>query len=1011
MSKDIRRYVDKTGDYIDPTVLSTKMSGKISCNFTGFDLTTQPIEHKPLTVQLIRTYVHGDRSFPAYMRYIPTNLHIDIRSSIRKMHLLIDAYRLGKCNTFPIEDFVDQSINLGPTFTSYLKKFRLRVFVNKFGGKFFEEDGSEYIHRSRDVKDISEVPPFQYLINWKEPDERDIEYSQIPTKIKKKDIEIYKETVRDLIKDIPESDIKVVTEDEIIFTGNDSKALESSPEGKTNFKWILKQLKKNKEFSSEPLCGRRCVIQVGPGNVRDSVILNVPQSNSVQILEKQVFNICKYIPGSAMLENLHELKQALNRFYNKTLFYLSRDFKKEGWTKPLELLHATLDVLKEKFPSFPCWKYTGIFDEIKVYDPEQERYLKLERGHGIGFANSVTTIYSLALYIITLRNVDISIFDERVGYALAWNDDFVARFSTEEECIEYFECEREVFEKYSAIRKDEACFYGEGFYHFLENYFGGGQVNSKRIYKIFLMLQAMLCPNISIAKLYISSIESVIERDIFNLAMEEIITFFGYEFFPEEIQFPVSLGGWVSGILNGVDMSLTYDIENSDALKAYEANKVSFKFPKKIVDKSKYNSPAIDMFPELLTLNDKFLQENFYLNKTIEEMSLLMRKYVYSSGETRKIFKRFKVERYEAFKKAPFVPLDKFVKNYLHDSLRDVYPSPLFLRKIETKGLIGTYSSRLYESDNDVSEYVFALKGEKRCSKYPLLDRLKAHSSVRNKMRFLDELELSFDAFSPADFRDKELSSANLFTSIDPSININEFYLNPHMIMKISCARNEFTTLPIHSFEVERTILMEKKKIFDRFLTPEEEAILNKYKFKRLEVNQIIDKGNLIELIEEALMESKDDSDIHEKNRMEALLREVRACDVKITPFLIFKEEKKKEKKKKISLEKLYRISRERNNTVPIKYKNTIQGQIIHRILNKVGTYYKIRKLNIVEELKVLSDQHEELEDVLDITQNAFRYVEPLQKVSEDDIDEDEEYVPTYVGSHPPEKGYDSWDS
>lgn len=915
------------------------------------------------------------------------------------MHLLIDAYHTAKSDLFPIEDVIRRSINEGPSYTTVLKKLRLEIFVKFHRGEFFLQPDSN-VKREPRLKDISEVPPYQYLINWQEPDSEDIKWSQIPTKITPRSIRAYKKIANDLLSEIPQSEVRVIEEKEVFFTSNDSFCLDGSPEtGKAVLKWKKRSEPSSYKFDSNPLYGRRCLIQVGPGNLRDGVLLTIQQSNSIRIIEKQVWEIVTQVPGSAMTNSPRELKRMLRKFFDESFWYLSRDFKKEGWTKPLELLHALLDVLEKRYPSFPCWKYRGIFDHISVFDKSNAVKYDCIRGHGIGFANALTTLHSLTLFMLTMSKVDFSHFvDSATCYALAWNDDFVARFQNEDQAIEYFNTEGEVFEEYSVIRKDEACFYGEGFFHFLENYYAKGKMNSKRVYKFYLMYQAILCHNIVLAKAYVCSIRSIIDKEIYDAVLPEIISYFGYEFFPEEVNLPYSFGGWESCIILGIDTSLrnvdVYDFKNKAAYHACKA-RVSMKiFTKKSERKKDYVSPFQLTYPELVPFADDFIKDNFYIGYTIQDMNKIMTKFTRTSEITRDYYTRLLQRRrleYEKYKDV-YEDTESFVKNYISHNTLDTYPHHEFCELSAVKGLSSRLNYKIYRSEDPIQEYFRSLNGEKYSSKFPLYLQLRELIGNQNKLRFLDELEIALDCFSIAEYRE-ELYSCDLYTSAELNeINLNEYYISPANVCKIAFAEG-LLSMPIHSFAVERDILKEKAKIYGRMLTPLEEHIATINKFNRKHIIQCfrIDPS-LIEAVA-VIDESR------EYKRFIADELKTQEDEQKIVPTelpeLLPVEFKVERKKRKIvyTLNTLYQMYID-NEKIPSFYWKMKRGKILRRIIDKNPIFYKVnpRFLAAVERL---TEAFPELEPIIDIQENGFRVIsEPLSPIEGDSDFDVEELIP-----------------
>jgi hypothetical protein len=944
----------------------------------GFDLAESPIEYTENISQTIENLVFREKSFPAHMRTVPTDLPINIRSSIRKMHLLIDAYHTCHEDLFVIEDFIHKSIGGGFEFTSWLKKFRLEVFVKFFHGEFLFQREKE-TKRYRDLKDISQVPPYQYLINWKEPDSKDIEYSLIPTKINNRNKMSYKRAARDLVSEISESEVRAISEEEIFFTANDSKCLVGDPvTGSSELKWKERSNLSSYRYDDTPLKGRRCLIQVGPGNLRDGVLLTIQQSNSVRIIEKQVWEIVKQVPGSAMTNSNSKLKASLKRFFDDSFYYLSRDFKKEGWTKPLELLNLLLDVLEQKFPSFPAWKHRGIFsDHISVYDKENKHLYETKRGHGIGFANALTTLHSLTVYILTMQRVDYSVFNQDVNHALAWNDDFVARFPSEEAAIEYYNTEGEVFSDLSLIRKDEACFYGMGFFHFLENYYARGRFNNKKVYKTFLVYQAMLCHNIVLAKAYVCSISSMIEKPILDRVLPEVIRSFGYEFFPEEINLSYQLGGWRSAVILGIDTSIfQVDLMDPKIQASYYANRVKVKMPVK-TNKKEYNkhyiSPFEIKYPEYVIQADDFIKDNFHLGKTVHQMNSVMTKFTRTNTVTKNYFTRLAIKRREEYLKyyIDAKPPEDFIKDYVSNTILDVYPPEEFRTLIPVTGLNGRLDHRIYRSEDPIHEYFSSIRGEEFKSKYPLYLQLREIVGNQSQLRFIDELEIALDAFSIAENRE-ELYSCDLYEAVEKEINLNDYYISPANVCKIAFAESLYS-IPVLCFNIEREILKEKAKIFGRMLSPKEEESLS--------IMKVINRTTIISLfkINENISLALDEIKMEQEDNNFALQIQKQEAEIKyftdsyeineslFTPLIM---EEKVIEKKTLTVKSIYkRLKRKRKLPKSVKPARVIAAKELFNPSGRI-IYTDPYTLGQVESTV---EAFQELDPLVEFLTNGFR--------------------------------------
>jgi hypothetical protein len=94
------------------------------------------------------------------------------------------------------------------------------------------------------------------------------------------------------------------------------------------------------------------------------------------------------------------------------------------------LLKATLEVLADRYPDIEIYQYSDFYDEynLKVDD----KIISLKRGHGLGMANSLTTLYQIVLHYLTLLEAEEQneVMEGQCGI-LVFNDDFVAGIKSE----------------------------------------------------------------------------------------------------------------------------------------------------------------------------------------------------------------------------------------------------------------------------------------------------------------------------------------------------------------------------------------------------------------------------------------------------------------------------------------------------------------------------------------------------------------------------------------------------
>jgi len=552
----------------------------------------------------------------------------------------IESYRKSPNPVQPISFLLDGLLD--KQFAGYLKDIRDKSYRLGEEFQYFSiPDNFDDIPYVK-INDIGDIFNYNYWFFWKEDPVDDIEYSFIPVKrIEPTHLERFKEELLSILPD----DIDEIDKEEILLSTSGSVC--HNP-GKGKMVYQVKE--RNNTFSNDPLRGKRSMIFVSPDNTRDSIILPVEQSNSVKLIEMQVARICEKVTGSAYVRDDEQFKAILDSFYDEELFYLDRDIKKEGLTKPRELIKATLEVLEYRYPGLDAWKYTGIFNGLSIIDFDgKERSTR--RGTGLGMSNALTTLIQIVIFKLALDGL----FEEFGNIALtskclAYNDDFTASFTEEYLCDSYWDHEDFWMDALGIIRNEKKSFKGRGKFSFCERYYPE-PMGRKTSYRLTEFNNAFSCPNISAAKMYVNNLSRNVHPYSFEDYIKELVSYWGYEFYYEEWKSSYLFGGWVTPVLNLVDLSFAViDQEiNDDMEKAFFAcKKKFFQFNKFSNDRRRYISPL----ENITNRDDLFIPEKFnlYVNYGVEKYKVdslyLMRN---NDDFLNKMFVKFCNERQNRF--------------------------------------------------------------------------------------------------------------------------------------------------------------------------------------------------------------------------------------------------------------------------------------------------------------------------------------------------------------------------
>jgi hypothetical protein len=131
------------------------------------------------------------------------------------------------------------------------------------------------------IKSITQVFNFKDLVNWVEPASTDFtDYSFKPVEQDEDYLNEFREVAEMLF---PEAK-RTPDRKEILLETSTSKCY-SHEEKKTLEVWKAKSKKKLNSFASSIGYVKRCMIQKGPCEVRDSIILELPALNTVKLIE------------------------------------------------------------------------------------------------------------------------------------------------------------------------------------------------------------------------------------------------------------------------------------------------------------------------------------------------------------------------------------------------------------------------------------------------------------------------------------------------------------------------------------------------------------------------------------------------------------------------------------------------------------------------------------------------------------------------------------------------------
>lgn len=748
-----------------------------------------------------------------------------LRSEIIRFQVSLDAY-LESDNPILTSEFLIQGVSSGYKFAKYLKDLRTSCIHHTFYAKTLDENDDLRDMPKYFLKDIGQIFNYNYLINWEEPDPEDYLYGWEPYSIDKGVLSELKEELEDLCDLVPNPEI--IDPVTILSELSGSRNIDPTTQKKST-NWKIKD-KTNKFGKNIGTC-HRTVLQLGPSNVRDTVIISSNSLNTVKFIDKQVQKILDELDESFQHSDPHKIEEKL-QLMKKNRFFLMRDIQKEGITKPRELLKLTLEVLKSKFPKCKAFEFSDFYDDFNLLVDNKLKYPI--RGHGLGMANSLTTFLQIAIFNLVLKYADCETYQfESECSALALNDDFLVGFGNSEDFEAYNYAEDIIFPKLGLLRHRKKSFYSEDCFVIAERYYHMNleSIEKKESYHRREILNCFACTNIVQAKQQTSSCVTYANIDIARSYLEEIVSFWGYEFFPEEINYPYMFGGWFTLNMGGVNFDLV-ELERlpfgNKIIRAYNACRYdSIKIRWK--NKRKFVSPMIKI------LKPFRIPEEFYSYLDIGTYGDMYSKFfrIKESQNYEKIWDNLLLKRqrtfadfskcnfgYETFLEIvvndhplkTFYPCLEMIKSYQKGTYTEGYLKDIYLSSNPKLALLSLYNEYIITEDLKEDFSIFYTKKDSltKTTNPDLHQKIKGSIYTNVTSEF---------AFPP------------LFGYYDSDeiLDLYESYLNPQSLARVS-SMIVVNKIPILKEKYRSPLIKKKSNVFGRFLLPTEQLLLQKCK-------------------------------------------------------------------------------------------------------------------------------------------------------------------------------------
>lgn len=457
-------------------------------------------------------------------------------------------------------EVIRSSFNEGANYAEKCKKQIQSGFLSYHGSPELKENLKEYTFIDQTA--YNQVFPPQHLPYFK-PDKVDdaLYYFYPKSEISLKDKIIFKDSLRKLLSTyvkkspMPPSEIEMLSsmKTSTILTTNRNKFHGQERIDHPDFKPQFK------------LRGKRVIVYVSPANERDSIKWDIRSLDTIALISYLTKQILDFLPMSAMSKSPDKgfrREKDVKRFRKDWAFYV-RDVKKCGITTDTTLFDLIREVLVETYP-LVGFEYISAYSDILIENcgEEIEGWVKPnasfrpQRGHGLGSANELMTLVQCILFQIRSDELDL---DWSRYKSVSWNDDLL-----ETCCVQYSNIIKqkdiEVCERFQVLVKKTHTGILYGGHVFCEEYESIREFDVSKELRVLLSLREQrYSRNIVSAKNAIRSLSDDI-RECHSWEIEKelasLITFWGYEFFPNEHELPAQFGGWIRSSNLGLDTSL-----------------------------------------------------------------------------------------------------------------------------------------------------------------------------------------------------------------------------------------------------------------------------------------------------------------------------------------------------------------------------------------------------------------------------------------------------------------------
>lgn len=287
-------------------------------------------------------------------------------------------------------------------------------------------------------------------------------------------------------------------------------------------------------YSDYHIRGHRVYLNIEFGNTRDAIINDFPSLRNIQFIEKSILEVLKTLPESMYHLKPEDVECILDSEYDTESYYYHRDFKKDGLTKPRELILIIGEAIEDRYgPNVLTERIRTTYSRFDLIFKDG-RIVETKKGHGLGMANALTTLIQIAVARMSLRDLDLK--DTKF---FAFNDDSFYKCSREEEALMIFDRDEYNIENLGMTLSKSKTFITKGRFVFLEQYYPKTYTNRRSI-EIAAVYRTLLLKYPFERKMYLNSVGPLAPQVI-----PDVLEYCTPEFSQNEFNWSFSCGGWI----------------------------------------------------------------------------------------------------------------------------------------------------------------------------------------------------------------------------------------------------------------------------------------------------------------------------------------------------------------------------------------------------------------------------------------------------------------------------------